>query len=100
MSDYISREAAIQITVETGALETQSRLRELLAADVAPVKHGNWWLDPNGMDWNLPAWKCDQCGCKNDMIPPFVRGKDGPIQVNPYLWSGSNYCPSCGAKMG
>lgn len=38
MDDYISREAVINITAETGAWETQNRVRELPAADVQPVK--------------------------------------------------------------
>ena len=42
MADYISREAVINITAETGAWETQNRVRDLPAADVQPVKHGRW----------------------------------------------------------
>lgn len=38
MDEYISREAVINITAETGAWETQNRVRELPAADVQPVK--------------------------------------------------------------
>lgn len=37
MADYISREAVINITTETGAWETQNRVRELPAADVQPL---------------------------------------------------------------
>ena len=36
MDDFISRQAAIQITNETGALETKKRLKELPTADVMP----------------------------------------------------------------
>lgn len=42
MDEYISREEVINITAETGAWETQNRVRELPAADVQPVKHGRW----------------------------------------------------------
>lgn len=38
MAEYISKEAVINITAETGAWETQNRVRELPAADVQPVK--------------------------------------------------------------
>lgn len=41
MDEYISREAVINITAETGAWETQNRVRELPAADVQPV---NQWI--------------------------------------------------------
>ena len=37
MDEYISREAVINITAETGAWETQNRIRELPAADVQPL---------------------------------------------------------------
>lgn len=65
---------------ETGAWETQNRVRELPAADVQPVKHGRWMLTNN------PNFrKCSEC----------------------YAWWGrdtvdncfTNYCPKCGAKM-
>lgn len=39
MDEYISRESVINITAETGAWETQNRVRELPAADVQPVRH-------------------------------------------------------------
>ncbi len=56
-------------------------------------KRGHWVLDPDGMDWNIPAWCCSVCGCRNDNIPPNVE------KENPRRWSGSKYCPNCGAKM-
>ena len=56
-------------------------------------KHGYWVLDPDGMDWNIPAWKCSECHCKNDNIPPNLE------KTNPLRWSGSKFCPNCGAKM-
>jgi len=56
-------------------------------------KHGHWVFDPDGMDWNIPAWKCSECHCKNDNIPPNLE------RTNPLRWSGSKFCPNCGAKM-
>ena len=41
MDKYISREAVINITAETGAWETQNRVRELPTEDVQPV---NQWI--------------------------------------------------------
>lgn len=63
--------------------------------------HAHWILDPNGMDWNLPAWVCSKCHNKNDMIPPYIKMGDGRtvIPKNPNAFSGSQYCPYCGAKM-
>lgn len=56
-------------------------------------KHGHWVLDPDGMDWNIPAWCCSECHCRNDNIPPNME------KVNPLRWSGSKFCPNCGAQM-
>ena len=62
-------------------------------ADVVEVRHGEWIYDPNGMDWNLGAWLCSECRVKNDNL-------GGDKDINPYLFSGSHWCPHCGAKMG
>lgn len=50
MAEYISREAVINITAETGAWETQNRVRELPAADVQPI---NRWIKA---DESLPVY--------------------------------------------
>ena len=50
-----------------------------------------WYLDPDGMDWNLPAWKCEKCGCRNSNLPSNIK--------YPMHWSGSKYCPNCGARI-
>ena len=63
------------------------------AADVVEVKHGKWIWDPNGMDWGLGAWQCSECACRNNNLPMNNR-------INPLVFSGSKYCPNCGAKMG
>lgn len=66
----------------------------------AEPEHGYWVCDPNGMDWNLPAWVCSECGGKNDMIPTSIAGPNGVKMVkDPTKWSGSEFCPHCGAKM-
>ena len=41
MTDLISRSAVLWITAETGALETQRRVRELPAIDAVPVVRCN-----------------------------------------------------------
>ena len=62
------------------------------AADVAPVVHGEWHYNENGRDFGLGAWACSCCGTCNHNIP-------GNPNMNPYIWSGSKFCPECGAKM-
>lgn len=52
--------------------------KRLIAADVAPVKHGHWEeiRDAYGQ---LEGWMCKKCGRE-------MKAKE-------------NYCPNCGAKM-
>lgn len=60
--------------------------------DVAPVVHGRWVYDPNAMDWNLGGYVCSRCGVRNNNLP-------GDLKYNPLMFSGSTYCPNCGARM-
>ena len=61
-------------------------------ADVAPMKHGKWIWNPHGMDWGLGAWQCSECHNRNSNLPMDNK-------INPLAFSGSKYCPNCGAKM-
>lgn len=61
----------------------------------AESKHGEWELDPNGMDWNIPAWRCSECGFVANYLGVEVNG----LSNSPMDWAGSNFCPNCGAKM-
>ena len=54
------------------------------------VVYAEWYYDPNGMDWGLGAWKCSKCHTKNDNLG---MGNN----INPYMFSGSKFCPQCGA---
>ena len=96
MAEYIDREAIFPVWISTpspASIESLcNAINQIPAADVAPVRHGKWEYDPNGMDWGLGAWVCSVCGCKNDNLGMSER-------INPYLFSGSNFCPNCGAKM-
>ena len=89
MSEYIKREDALGCVL--GVFDRQ-RIKELPAADVEEVKHGKWIWDPNGMDWGLGTWQCSECACRNNNLPMNNR-------INPLVFSGSKYCPNCGAKM-
>ena len=81
MAEYIERQKVINITAETGALETQRRIKELPASDVAPVVHAKWNVILSCDDWKI---KCSNCGRVFDR---FVNGAALP-----------EHC-FCGAKM-
>lgn len=66
--------------------------KRLITADVAPVRHGKWIYNPNGMDFNLGAWECSVCTQRNNNLPCSRN-------ISPYICVGSKYCPNCGAKM-
>ena len=98
MAEYIEREKAYEAvlfaTCGSGyQYEATCAIDRIPEADVAPVVHGRWIYNPNGMDWNLGAWQCSVCKCNNNNLP-------GNDKHNPYIFQGSNYCPNCGAKMG
>ena len=89
MSDYISREAAMEIVKRTSGdyAAAFSEIRKLPAADAEPVRHGEWLRTDD--DWNsLVTIQCSACGgewC-------FEVDEDVPLL-------GYNYCPGCGCKM-
>ena len=56
---------------------------------------GEWKLDLNGMDWNIPAWRCSKCG----FVASYIGVQTDGLGSNPMNWAGRNYCPNCGAKM-
>ena len=91
MDEYISREDVINITAETGAWETQNRVRELPAADVQPVKHGYWYHNTSKYISELDAYFiqacCSCCGRYSDKIDVYSQ-----------VMSNEN-CSHCGARM-
>ena len=82
MKEYIEREKALDITKRTsGDYATAfSMIRQLPAADVAPVVHGRWKLLDSGNGtcsechftqknvWDYDGWQsyCGVCGAKMD----------------------------------
>lgn len=88
MSDYISREAAIEDFEQCNQKNstwTPQRVKTLLmripSANVEPVRHGRWMHEETEGGFHI--WSCSRCG----------RGMNG----NP---NGTNlYCYHCGAKM-
>ena len=106
MSDYISREAAIEkIRVAAGCTECDGSssalcvcnicdfynairlIMSLPAADVAPVRSCKWVR--TDYDWHsLTTYRCTACG------EEFCFEIDEDLPLLNY-----NYCPNCGAKM-
>ena len=88
MAEYIEREAAEDAVGEAHlkGLNPLWELRDVPAADVAPVVHG---------EWVRPHWKgsvfCYDCSvCGNEVIHQEYRWRDKKIYP---------ICPWCGAKM-
>lgn len=65
---------------------------DYLLDKVRVMEYAEWYYDPNGMDWGLGAWLCSKCQHKNDNL-------GGSKNINPYMFSGSKFCPQCGAVM-
>lgn len=106
LAEYIDREKARSVVCgmcryegTSNCDECEHPIDDIPADDVKPVVYGEWVYDDNGYDWGIPAWRCSKCYVVNSNIPPFIQTKDGIDKVNPYLFSGSQYCPTCGARM-
>ena len=98
MSDYISRRSVMELVQfmpakggPIGIVPTKAVL-QIPAADVRPVVRGRWVWDPDGLDWGLGCWVCNQCHSRNANIP---AQKD----MKPLDWAGSKFCPECGTDM-
>lgn len=82
MAEYIDREAAMEIVKRTSGdyASAFAELRKLPAADVAPVRYGEWLLRHEG---HGHYWKCSVC------------------HTNPciYVTKDTKFCPNCGARM-
>ena len=88
MSEYIDREAAEDAAGEAylKGLNPLWELRDVPAADVAPVVHGEW-VRPH---WKGSDYCCDCSEC------------DGEAMHREYQWNKKGIypiCPNCGAKM-
>lgn len=100
MDRYINVNEAIKTARKSKAIsqaiadiiDFQQVIDDTPTADVIEVKHGRWVYDPDGMDWNIGAWRCSECGCKNGNLGSYSS-------TNPYHCAGSKFCPHCGAKM-
>lgn len=84
MDEYIKRQAALDALQAPEIFNINPRHIELIknipAADVAPVVHGRWIADGDGYHW---TYNCSICAWKDGY--PFNERH--------------NFCPSCGARM-
>lgn len=82
MADYIDRYAVYHAISVDGRLNAYEKafcidiVRKITAADVAPVRHGQWKMLPYT---ELYKNKCSSCGNGSDLE--------------------TDYCPNCGARM-
>lgn len=101
--EYIERETALEKVIEVKHSDPELSgvvlhryikeidLKDIPAAEVAPVVHGRWINFYN----DFTVAECDQCASQ------FEVTFDG--EANGALWNGFKqfykYCPNCGAKM-
>lgn len=94
--DYVKRSNVLEITAETGALETQGRVQKLPAADVRPVVRGKWEdvevtyvADKTTLPIErISSMRCNQCNRYHTEI--FYYGN--PTEM-------AHFCHNCGADM-
>ena len=91
MAEYVTKEQVIDWYRPYGQTDEPipfeilvSDLKDMDAADVAPVRHGRWVNEQMIVGGFAETWACDCSVC-------------GRTQREP-LWK-PNYCPSCGCKM-
>lgn len=100
MAEYIDREALLEAISKIGGSPLSewdtagvvSLVANQPAADVAPVRWGEWeetdWVEPDGHGFGMirfpnEGFRCSRC------VNVFRKE---------LLWK-KNYCPNCGAKM-
>lgn len=96
MSDYISREAALEIVKRTSGdyAAAFSEIRKLPAADAEPVRRGNWNI--RLLRESTLCLECSVCGRKVDNSDLHFLLELGEYGVACQLYP---YC-HCGAKNG
>lgn len=90
MAEYIERKMALAVLAEEekacdfdaldGLYIAEDCISKVPAADVAPVRHGQWLLKHIGAGH---MWECSCCHQR-----PCI-----------YITEDTAYCPNCGAKM-
>lgn len=105
-SDLIRRKDVLWITKETGAWETQNRVRELPAVAAVPLEYHDKCLEA-AIKKRILTEKTNRQIIENYV--PVVHGawKPDPHCYNVFhcsacdspFWAKRKYCPNCGAKM-
>lgn len=80
--EYIEHHDAIQQIMLV--IDKERKLLNDAAADVAPVRHGQWEQDE--IAHGLNVWLCSACGQPTQLL-------DGDVSAK------TPYCPNCGARM-
>lgn len=91
MSDYISREAAIELlhyNADERCSAVVSDFEEIPAADVEPVRHGQWETFDSSY-WRSTQYGVQAIDCVK--IRCGLCGRGSAVRTN--------YCPNCGARM-
>ena len=90
MAEYIELEALLEKLAERDLclFVSESDIKDIPAADVAPVVHGRWitWEDAGNFPPSPDRYECSVC---HDAAQRLCNGDD---LLSPY-------CPNCGAKM-
>ena len=76
---------------DTDRILVDSFIRNASAIEAEPVRHGKWIYDPNATDWGIGGYVCSECYARNNNLPCNEI-------LNPLMFSGSKFCPHCGAK--
>jgi hypothetical protein len=104
MDEYIGREAALEAIrnlypgipftkrlmqkwheENRNFMQCETAIEKLPAADVVPVRHGQWIVSRTDYGWNSAEFPT-HCKCS-------LCGREIPYQDQ------DNYCPNCGAEM-
>lgn len=88
MSEYIEREAALS-KIELGEYYLKDILRDIPAADVAPVRHGRW-IRYKDIHENVVKYICPFCA-------DYTAFREDPGKYT--VRENYIYCRKCGAKM-
>ena len=75
-------------------------IRDVPAADVAPVVHGRWeWFEEWSPGTTEYPTECDDCGWRCSNCKTALEDVVGGYWDDPYDEPKLKFCPNCGAKM-
>ena len=103
MAEYVTKEQVIDWYRPYGQTDDPipfetlvSDLRDMKAADVAPVRHGRWIFGKDlPYNWGQMPKNKYHLYCSECLEQAFNRSEDN----DPDFDVDTSYCPNCGAKM-